>query len=106
MVCSSWLLAPTLGGLLPENSGIRRFAGDYRLYDVDEEDQEFYEWLFGGHKPLEELPEHTSLQRAVKAHLAAGGRLGYGKGCPDPKVILEFRWRDASILLSCLYYIY
>ena len=39
MVCSSWLLAP------PENSGIRRFAGDYRLYDVDEEDQEFYEWM-------------------------------------------------------------
>lgn len=80
MVCSSWLLAPALDGLLPENSGIRRFAGDYRLYDVDEEDQEFYEWLFGGNKPLEELPEHTSLQRAVKAHLAAGGRLGMARG--------------------------
>ena len=89
MVCSSWLLAPTLGGLLPENSGIRRFAGDYRLYDVDEEDQEFYEWLFGGHKPLEELPEHTSLQRAVKAHLAAGGRLGMARGVLTHKAITE-----------------
>ena len=58
----------------------RRFAGDYRLYDVDEGDQEFYEWLFGGYKPLEKLPEYTSLQRAVKAHLAAGGRLGMARG--------------------------
>ncbi len=80
VVCGSWLLAPALNGLLPEDSGIRRFAGDYRLYDADEEDQEFYEWLFGGYKPLEELPECTSLQRAVKAHLAAGGRLGMARG--------------------------
>lgn len=79
-MCGSWLLAPALNGLLPEDSGIRRFAGDYRIYDVDEEDQEFYEWLFGGCKPMEELPERTSLQRAVKAHLAAGGRLGMARG--------------------------
>ena len=89
MVCSSWLLAPALDGLLPENSGIRRFAGDYRLYNVDEEDREFYEWLFGGYKPLEELPEHTSLQRAVKAHLAAGGRLGMARGVLTHKAITE-----------------
>lgn len=80
VVCGSWLLAPALNGLLPENSGIRRFAGDYRLYDADEEDQEFYEWLFGGCKPMEELPERTSLQRAVKDYLAAGGRLGMARG--------------------------
>ena len=80
VVCGSWLLAPALNELLPEDSGIRRFAGDYHLYDVDEEDQEFYAWLFGGCKPMEELPEHTSLQRAVKAHLAARGRLGMARG--------------------------
>lgn len=80
VVCGSWLLAPALNRLLPEDSGIRRFAGDYRIYDVDEEDQEFYEWLFGGYKPLEKLPEYTSLQRAVKAHLAAGGPLGMARG--------------------------
>jgi len=80
IVCGSWLLAPALDGLLPENSGIRCFAGDYRIYSVDEEDQEFYEWLFGGYKPLGELPEHTSLQRAVKARLTAGGRLGMARG--------------------------
>lgn len=89
MVCGSWLLAPALDVLLPENSGIRRFAGDYRVYDVDEEDQEFYEWLFGEYKPLEELSEHTSLQRAVKAHMAAGGRLGMARGVLTHKAITE-----------------
>lgn len=79
-MCGSWLLAPALEKLLPEDSGIRRFAGDYRLYDVDEEDQEFYEWLFGGCRPMEELPECTSLQRTVKVHLAVGGRLGMARG--------------------------
>lgn len=88
-MCGSWLLAPALNGLLPEDSGIRRFAGDYRIYDVDEEDQEFYEWLFGGCKPMEELPERTSLQRAVKAHLAAGGRLGMARGILTLKAITE-----------------
>jgi len=47
---------------------------------VDEEDQEFYEWLFGGCKRMETLPERTSLQRAVKAYLAAGGHLGMARG--------------------------
>lgn len=89
VVCGSWLLAPALNGLLPEDSGIWRFARDYRLYDVDEEDQEFYEWLFGGCKLMEELPERTSLQRAVKAHLAAGGRLGMARGVLTHKAITE-----------------
>lgn len=84
-ICSSWLLTPALDGLLSENSGIRCFAGDYRIYNMDEEDQEFYEWLFGGYKPLGELPEHTSLQRAVKARLTAGGRLGMARGVLDRK---------------------
>lgn len=80
VVCESWLLAPALHELLPESSSIRRFSEDYCLYDVDEADQDFYEWLFGGYKPLEELPERTSLQRAVKAHLAAGRRVGMARG--------------------------
>ena len=42
-----------------------------------------------GYKPLEELPEHTSLQRAVKAHLATGGRLGMARGVLTNKAITE-----------------
>lgn len=84
-VCGSWLLAPALDGLLPENSGIQCFAGDYRIYNVDEEDQEFYEWLFGGYRPLSELPEHTSLQWAVKTWLITGGHLGMARGVLNRK---------------------
>ena len=46
-------------------------------------------WHSSGYKPLEELPEYTSLQRAVKAHLAAGGRLGMARGIPTHKAITE-----------------
>ena len=80
VICNSWLLAPALAGLLPEGSGIRCFAGDYRCFAVDEENREFYMWLFDGCGVLEDLPERTSLQRAVKARLATGGRLGAGRG--------------------------
>ena len=80
--CSSWLLAPVLETLLPEDSGIRRFAGDYVRRATEEDDQEFYRWLFQCETPLppEDLPERTSLQRAAKAHLAAGGKIGAASG--------------------------
>ncbi len=79
-LCGSWLLAPALKELLPEGSHIRCFASDYRLFAVEEENTEFYEWLFGGHAPVEALPETTSLQRAVKERLARGGRIGSARG--------------------------
>lgn len=82
MLCGTWLLAPALAELLPEASGIRRFAGDYRLYHVEEDATDFYQWLFGVEKPVpaEALPERTSLQRQAKARLAAGGRIGIACG--------------------------
>lgn len=80
ILCGSWLLAPALDGLLGEDSGIRRFAGDYRRYAAAEEDREFYQWLFDNKKPPEELPERTSLQRAAKRWLAGGGRIGMARG--------------------------
>ena len=82
VLCDSWLLAPALDELLPENSGIRRFAGDYERFQIQEEDQSFYRWLFRRPEPVptEELPEATGLQRAAKAHLAAGGKIGMAWG--------------------------
>ena len=76
------LLAPALAELLPEDSGIRRFAGDYRLCGVMENDQEFYRWLFQCEPPLpaEDLPEDTSLRRKAKVYLAAGGKIGAARG--------------------------
>lgn len=82
MVCESWLLAPALKELLPERSNIRLFAGDYALCTVREGDQEFYRWLFQCEPPLppEDLPGRTSLQRAARARLAAGGKIGAAYG--------------------------
>lgn len=82
MRCSSWLLAPALAEMLPEGSGIRRFAKDYRLCEVLEDDREFYRWLFKcvPALPTEDLPEDTSLQRKAKAHLTAGGKIGAASG--------------------------
>ena len=82
MLCGSWLLAPALDGLLPEDSGIRRFAGDYDRFQVREEDTSFYRWLFRNLEPIpvEDLSEDTGLQRAAKARLAAGGGIGMACG--------------------------
>ena len=89
VLCDSWLLAPALDGLLPERSGIRRFAGDYRRFRVREEDQSFYRWLFRRLEPVpaEELPEDTGLQRAAKAHLAAGGLIGMTWGILKEEIL-------------------
>lgn len=80
VTCGTWLLAPALQPLLPAGSGIRRFASDYVLFAVDEADESFYQWLFGGFAPVGQLPERTSLQRAVKKHLLQGGKLGSARG--------------------------
>lgn len=78
--CRTWLLSPELGRLLPEDSGIRRFAQGYEITEFLPDNESFYRWLFAGKKEWEELPEDTSLQRAVKAYLAAGGRIGIASG--------------------------
>ena len=80
VLCGSWLLSPVLDGLLPQSSGIRRFAGDYERYYVREEDTSFYRWVFGAVRPAEELPEDTGLRRAIKRRLLAGGLVGMACG--------------------------
>ncbi len=81
VACHTWLLAPGLYGLLPADSGIRRFADDYILTRSTPESNSHRHWLFGpGEQSLEELPENTSLQRAAKQHLLSGGRLGDAGG--------------------------
>ena len=92
ILCESWLLSPALLPLLGPQSGIRRFAQDYRLCDAESESRSCWHFLFmvSGDTPPEAMPERTSLQRAVKAHLMAGGGIGCGLGLlqdnpPQPK---------------------
>lgn len=82
ITCGSWLLCPKLRALLRETSGIRRFAEDFELRHAQETSASVYHFLFWATEetPKAELAENTSLQRAVKAHLLAGGTIGSGYG--------------------------
>ncbi len=81
MVCDSWLLCQNIGSLLPEGSNILSFQRRFRILEK-QESKDCYEWLFAVSEDtaLEDLPEHTSLQRSVKAHLLSGGKVGTAMG--------------------------
>jgi hypothetical protein len=71
--CGSWLMDNQLGQFLSGDSGIMRFQRKYLLYPRPATDRAVFSFLFT--KPfekLEELPEDTSLQRAIKYHYLNG----------------------------------
>lgn len=81
-VCSSWMLSPALSGILPETSRVRRFGERFSVVFWEEDSPAFRDWIFptAVTTPVEDLPEATSLQRAVKRHLLAGGKIGWAEG--------------------------
>lgn len=79
--CNSWLLAPGLKQILPEDSNIIRFQNAFEIVKTDEEDRGFLEWVYKRMDiPYEELPEETSLQRNMKQFLLRGGKIGEADG--------------------------
>ena len=79
--CHSWLLFPWHLEVLPENSGIRRFAEDYDALRPAEDEGDLWR-IFGSadtNKP-ETLPEDTLLRRLYKARLIEGKEVGGGEG--------------------------
>lgn len=88
--CCSWLLSPSLKELLGENSKILKFQEMFRIEEVYKDSDEFFEWVFKRKDiPLEELPEETSLQRNMKAHLISGGWVGEGMGCLKEEMLMQ-----------------
>ncbi len=81
-VCGSWLLSPALGRLLPEESHILAFQRRFVIDRVNEEERSYMRWLFQApdDTPVGALPERTCLQRAAKAYLLGGGKIGVGSG--------------------------
>lgn len=81
-VCHSWLLYPEYGKILDEKSNIVSFQKDFDIVDFEAGDFEDAWRLYGAehNRPTAELPERTSMQRAFKKHLLAGGTTGEGKG--------------------------
>lgn len=82
-ICHSWLLYPEYRKLLDPSSNILGFMGDFDI--IHRYDKEAFSdaWRIFGRdhqKPADALPENTSLQRAFKRHLLAGGQTGEGFG--------------------------
>ena len=80
-VCHSWLLAPELKALLPEDSHILDFQRRFRIQEVDYQGQEYVEWVFKtGNARVADYPENTRLQKSMKKYLQEGGKIGNGFG--------------------------
>ncbi len=77
----TWLLCPDLKAVLPEGSKILRFQTDFNITQVDYGSQSYMLWVYKNKDlPLEQLPEHTSLQRNLKKYLLEGKQMGNGFG--------------------------
>lgn len=87
--CGSWLLDPQLQDYLPEDSNIARFQRRFELEPYEEPegldcDVEVLRFVFRTlTTPLDRLPGHTVLQRAIVDHLTAGRHWYWRRGrCP------------------------
>lgn len=85
--CHSWLLAPALDDMLPANSSIRWFRSIFDITGYDPNDDLYLEFAFKleyfqrmNGVDFNALREDTSLQRALKKFVLAGGNLGAGIG--------------------------
>ena len=80
---SSWLLYPEHRKILPSNSNILRFMDDFVIYTSSVRESFSNAWrVFGAYAdlPASEWPEDTSMRRAFKSHILAGGKTGGGSG--------------------------
>ena len=82
--CWSWLLNPKNAEIIPENKNILRFASRFLIVQSGEYEDfnELSPWIFSKTKidDLNDIPENTSLQTAIKQHLKRGRKLGWGYG--------------------------
>lgn len=80
LMCESWLLDPALDELLPANSHLREFRSLFSLTG-SEVSQDYQKWIVGCEGlSADELPEVTSLQRAIKQYVRSGGVMSCGIG--------------------------
>lgn len=79
--CHSWLLSPSLKGLLPESSNILKFQSLFNIIKEDYSSTGYIEWVFKSkYQDYKQLPEDTTLQRNMKKYLLSGGLISIGLG--------------------------
>jgi len=88
-ICESWMLSPQLKEILDANSNLIKFLNDYEIYHKDDDDS-FYTYVYIN-KPsnLQDLPEDTTLQSAIKQYLLSGGKIESGRGFIPMEKICE-----------------
>ncbi|MGH2531169.1 MAG: acyltransferase domain-containing protein [Thermomicrobiales bacterium] len=81
-VCHSWLLDEQLADYLPEETNIIRFQRRFRAaYRPPDNDDDIMAFVFGRTtSALDELPQRTTLERAIVAHRKAGHHWRGGAG--------------------------
>ena len=82
-VCRSWLLDEQLADYLPETSNILQFQRRFRpVYRPEDNDADTVWFVFGrAHEtPLDELPQDSTLERAIVGHIRAGHHWRGGMG--------------------------
>ena len=100
-VCHSWLLDEQLGEYLPESSNIMLFQRRFRqAYRPEANNRPTLEFVFRTpDRPLDELPQTTTLERAVVQHLRNGrqwhGGVGWMEWQPAPDLVAPNR-RDTA----------
>lgn len=71
--CHSWMLDPQLGEFLPEGSNILAFQRKFTPYAGQTQGEDVFNFVFKlSFKEYRDMPEDTSLQRALKKHYLDG----------------------------------
>ncbi|MBR2634523.1 MAG: hypothetical protein IKD31_02975 [Clostridia bacterium] len=72
--CGSWLLSGELNELIKPESKILSFAGCFTRFPIKDAGKSALSFIFPGQSklPIEELPDDTSLMRAIKKHYLDG----------------------------------
>ena len=75
--CKSWLMDPQLGDLLNQKGNLFRFAERFLRFPAKSQGRAVFTYAYQlpADTPPERLPEHTTLAKAVKKHLCAGGHI-------------------------------
>lgn len=75
-VCYSWMMSPELRQYMREGSRVLAFASPYMKFPIHTEGEDVLNFVFYlRYKTYEDLPEDTSLQRALKTLYLGGGYL-------------------------------
>lgn len=82
VACYSWLLDPQLSEYLPESSNIVQFQRRFhQAHRPDPNNHDTLEFVFRTpNRPLDELPQNTTLERAVVSHIKSGKQWYGGVG--------------------------